>query len=118
MGCIMTETDNKTEKKDTNLNEEILNDCKLSLRNFTKYQLSIPSIHEDFDVGSLIKICKHFSNLDLLEQGKNTANIGLNSGSGGFNVTFIETVAGTATVEDDSNDDDDVSHHHAVSFKE
>jgi len=62
---------------------------------------------DDMDMDRIIKISKNYAGRVLLDEGKNTANIGLNSGAGGFNVTFVETVADKSS--DDNSDEDDES---------
>jgi hypothetical protein len=115
----MSETDNKTEDKRAVQNKTILDLCNGSLCKYVTRQsmLDAPSLD---DIDRIIKISNHFSGRVLLDDGKNTANLGLDVGAGGFNVTFIETVAALsddatgaeiahALGDDDLDDDGDGS---------
>lgn len=56
------------------------------------------------EIDKVLRIAKQYSERVLLAEGKNTENIGINGNGGGFNVTFIETVAAPKM---DTDDDDD-----------
>jgi len=102
----MNETDNKTEDSRADLNKAILDAANKNIVSHLKYQDGLSEDQKDVDW--MFKVSRDFAGRVLLDDGKNTANIGLAGGAGGFNVTFIETVAGTATVAVDSVDDDDL----------
>ncbi len=102
----MSEIDNKTEDKRADLNKTILDLANDSIHDYMVEQSKLPAVVRDMD--RIIKVSNHFSGRVLLDDGKNTANIGLDGGAGGFNVTFIETVAGTAAVDDDAVNEEDV----------
>ena len=101
----MSEIDNKTEDKRAEQNKSILDLANDSIEKFMTVQSELPV--DAMDMDRIIKVSNHFSGRVLLDDGKNTANIGLDAGAGGFNVTFIETVAAPAAVDDDNDDNDD-----------
>ena len=101
----MSETDNKTEDKRADLNKMILDAADSTLCKYVVKQSVLDDPCLD-DIDRVIKISNHFSGRVLLDDGKNTANIGLDGGAGGFNVTFIETVAAPAGGDDDGGDPD------------
>ena len=98
----MIEQDEKKEDKRAELNKTILDLADGAIHKYMVKQASLPADSDALDMDRIIKISKNFAGRVLLDEGKNTANIGLNSGAGGFNVTFIETVAGQSS--DDNTD--------------
>ena len=103
----MSEIDNKTEDKRAEQNKTILDLADGAIH---KYMVSQSELDNPLlvDIDRIIKVSNHFAGRVLLDDGKNTANIGLDAGAGGFNVTFIETVAAPAAVDDDVDNEEDI----------
>lgn len=102
----MIEQENKTEDKRAKRNKTILDLADGAILKYMAEQSNLPVDSADFDMDRIIKVSNHFAGRVLLDEGKNTANIGLSSGAGGFNVTFIETVAALDAVDDDDTEED------------
>lgn len=101
----MNEQGNTTEDKRAELNKTILGLADSAIHKYMVEQASLPADSDALDMDRIIKVSNHFSGRVLLDEGKNTANIGLSSGAGGFNVTFIETVAAPAVDDGDDTEE-------------